>query len=439
MRTHIRFKLWRYCSLVTLLFLLIGSIAWAEFPLPLTKPQKEGFSPERLNRISALLKEDTEKGKLVGAVALIARKGKICYLETFGYQDKLADKKMQPDTIFRLYSMSKPITSVALLMLFEEGKIDLFKPLEVYLPEFKDQKVALIGKDANGKPAIVGTEPVKRKTTVQDIMRHTGGLSYGFATGHPIDLLYEEKEAINFGKKGENQTLAEFSAKLGPLPLMFQPGSMWHYSLAHDIQARLVEVVSGMPFDKFLEERIFKPLGMKDTGFYVKKEDHPRLARFAPVKEKDSDKLIANPADLAFMGPLKMLSGGGGLVSTASDYLRFAQMLLNEGKFNGVRFLSPKTIAYMTSDHLGSIPQNDLYSGLGPGVGYGLGVCVRTKLGEPPYSGSLGNYFWGGAAGTVFWNDPKEEMIGMILFQDFNLRLHYRLTYFNLVYQALVD
>jgi CubicO group peptidase (beta-lactamase class C family) len=422
------------CTFLILVFSLIVSLAWAEMPLPLTKPESIGLSPERLNRISALLKEDTEKGKLVGAVALIVRKGKIGYLETFGYQDKLAGKKMQVDTIFRLYSMSKPITSVALLMLFEEGKIDLGDPLDMYLPEFKDPKVAIIGKGADGKPAIVGTEPANRKITIQDIFRHTAGLTYGFPTGHPLDALY-----ISKGTASYDQTLAELSDKLGSMPLMFQPGTMWHYSFSHDIQARLVEVVSGMPFDKFLEARIFKPLGMKDTGFYVKKEDHPRLARFEPVKDEKTGNLIPNPADLAFMAPQKMLSGGGGLVSTASDYLRFAQMLLNGGKFNGQQFLSPKTIAYMASDHLGTIPQNNLYESVGPGWGYGLGVGVRIKQGEALYNGSVGNYYWGGAAGTVFWNDPQEEMISMILFQDFNLRMHYRRIYGNLAYQALVN
>lgn len=421
------------CTFFTLVFSLIACLAWAQMPLPLTKPESIGLSPERLNRISALLKEDVEKGKLVGAVALIARKGKIGYLETFGYQDKLAGRKMQVDTIFRLYSMSKPITSVALLMLFEEGKIDLADPLEMYLPEFKDQKVAIIGKGADGKPAIVGTEPVNRKITIQDIFRHTSGLSYGFPTGHPLDSLY-----ISKGTASYDQTLAELSAKLGAMPLMFQPGTMWHYSFAHDIQARLVEVVSGKPFDKFLEERIFKPLGMKDTGFYVKKEDHPRFARFAPVKDEKTGDWKASPADLAFMEPQKMLPGGGGLVSTASDYLRFAQMLLHDGKFNGRQLLSPKTIAFMASDHLGPILQNNLYESIGPGWGYGLGVGVRIKQGEAAFNGSVGNYYWGGAAGTVFFNDPHEDMVLMILFQDFNLRMHYRRIYTNLVYQSLV-
>ena len=421
------------CFSLTLVFSLLGPPVWAQMPLPMAKPESIGLSPERLNRISALLKEDTEKGKLVGAVALIARKGKIGYLETFGYQDKLAGRKMQMDTIFRLYSMSKPITSVALLMLLEEGKIDLGDPLDMYLPEFKDQKVAIIGKGADGKPAIVGTEPVKRKITVQDIFRHTSGLTYGFTiTGHPLDLLYDSK-----GTGSYDQTLAELSAKLGAMPLMYQPGAMWHYGFNHDIQARLIEVVSGMPFNKFLEERIFKPLGMKDTGFFVKKEDHPRFAHFSPVKDEKTGNMVASPADLAFMEPQKMLSGGGGLISTASDYLRFATMLLNGGKFNGQQFLGPKTIAFMASDHLGPIPQEDLYSSIGPGWGYGLGVGVRITLGESTMAGSVGNYFWGGAAGTFFWNDPQEEMIAMILIQDFNLRLHYKRVFTNLVYQAL--
>ncbi len=427
------FTHFRAYMFISLIFVLIGSAAWAEMPLPLTTAEAMGFSQERLDRLSNLLKGDVEKGKLVGAIALIARNGKIGYLETFGYQDKLAGKAMQKDAIFRLYSMSKPITSVALLMLYEEGKVDLFNPLETYLPEYKDQKVAIIGKGDDGKPAIIGTEPVKRKTTVQDIFRHTSGLAYGF-TGHPVDKLYREKVT-----GGGDQTLAEFSAKLGPLPLMREPGTMWRYSYSHDVQARLVEVLSGMPFDKFLEERIFKPLGMKDTGFYFKEEDYGRVAHYAPVKDKKTGKMVASPSEAGFMKPKKYLSGGGGLVSTANDYLRFASMLLNGGEFNGVRLLGPKTVAYMTSDHLGPIPQNDLYGSIGPGWGYGLGVGVRLAPGEVPYAGSVGNYQWGGAAGTFFFNDPKENMIGMMLFQNFGLRMHYRRTVKNLIYQAIID
>ena len=427
------FTHFRACVFISLIFVLIGSAAWAEMPLPLTTAEAIGFSQERLDRLSNLLKGDVEKGKLVGAIALIARNGKIGYLETFGYQDKLAGKAMQKDAIFRLFSMSKPITSVALMMLYEEGKVDLFNPLEMYLPEFKDQKVAIIGKGEDGKPAIIGTEPVKRKTTVQDILRHTSGLVYGF-TGHPVDALYREKVT-----GGGDQTLAEFSAKLGPLPLQREPGTMWRYSYSHDIQGRLVEVLSGMPFDKFLEERIFKPLGMKDTGFYFKEEDYGRVAYYAPVKDKETGKMVASPLEAGFMKPTNFLSGGGGMVSTASDYLRFASMLLNGGEFNGVRLLGPKTVAYMTSDHLGSIPQNDLYNSIGPGWGYGLGVGVRIAAGETPYAGSVGNYQWGGYAGTFFWNDPKENMIGMMLFQDPGPRMHYRRTFKNLIYQAIID
>ena len=433
MKRGLVFTYFRACMFISLILVLMGSAALAEMPLPLTTAETIGFSQERFDRISALLKGDVDKGKLVGAVALIARNGKIGYLKTFGYQDKLAGKEMRKDAIFRLFSMSKPITSVALLMLYEEGKVDLFNPLEMYLPEFKDQKVALIGKGEDGKPAIIGTEPVKRKTTVLDIFRHTGGLTYGF-TGHPVDKLYREKVT-----GGGDQTLAEFSAKLGPLPLMWQPGAIWHYSYSHDVQGRLIEVLSGMPFDKFLEERIFKPLGMKDTGFYFKEEDYDRVAHYAPVKDKETGKMAASPLEAGFMKPQKFLSGGGGMVSTASDYLRFASMLLNGGEFNGVRLLGPKTVAYMTSDHLGSIPQNDLYNSIGPGWGYGLGLGVRKTLGETPYAGSAGNHQWGGYAGTFYWVDPKEDMIGMMLFQAPGPRMHYRRTFKNLVYSAIID
>jgi CubicO group peptidase (beta-lactamase class C family) len=408
-------------------------MAWAKGPLPYSKPEEVGLSSARLNRITDRLQEDVDNGKLIGAVALIARKGKIAYFQTFGYQDKIAGKLMRKDSIFRLYSMSKPVTSVALMMLYEEGRIDLFEPLEKYLPEFKDQKVAVIGKGADGKPTIVKTVPVKRKTTIQDVFRHTGGLTYGF-TGHPVDKLYRDK-----GVSGSNQTLAEFSAKLGPLPLMWEPGTLWHYSYSHDIQARLVEVISGMPFDKFLEERIYKPLGMKDTGHYVKEVNLGRFTKFAQVKDKKTGKMVAHPLDKAFSKPPKLLSGGGGLVSTASDYLRFATMLLNGGEFNGVRLLSPKTIAFMASDHLGSIPQNDLYHSLGTGYGYGLGVGVRTAPGMATQAGSVGDYYWGGYAGTYFWIDPKEEMVAMMLFQDPANRMHYRRMSRSLVYQAFIE
>ncbi len=224
---------------------LFQSLALAQFPPFWSKPEKAGFSQERLNRITTVLREDTEKGKLVGAVALIVRKGKTVYLETFGYQDKLAGKRMEKEAIFRIYSMTKPITSTALMMLWEEGRIDLFNPLEMYLPEFKDPKVAVVEKGADGKPAIVRTEPAKRKITVLDVMRHTSGLSYGFTfTGHPLDLLYAEK-----GLGRSDQTLAEFSEKLGPLPLMYHPGTVWHYGLPPGID--YIQATTGVLFSYY--------------------------------------------------------------------------------------------------------------------------------------------------------------------------------------------
>jgi len=433
MRHKFVVTLTRLLIFVSSLCLLAGSVAWANAPLPTTNPEDVGLSQKRLDRLTDRLQEEVDKGKLVGAVSLIARKGKIAYFQTFGYQDKLKGIVMREDSIFRLYSMSKPITSVALMMLYEEGRLNLFAPLEIYLPEFKNQKVAIIGKGADGKPIIEKTVPVKRKTTVQDIFRHTGGLTYGF-TGHPVDKLYRDNKVGS-----AKETLAEFSAKLGPLPLMFEPGSIWHYSFSHDVQARLVEAVSGMSFDEFLEERIFKPLGMKDTGHYVKKENLGRLASPAPVKDKKTGKLVAHWMTNVNAAPSIFLAGGSGMVSTATDYLRFATMLLNRGEFNGARLLSSKTVEFMTSDHLGSIPQNDLYQGLGPGHGYGLGVGVRIAPGLATQAGSTGDYYWGGYAGTYWWVDPQEEIVAIFLFQDPDNRMYYRRMIRALVYQTLID
>jgi CubicO group peptidase (beta-lactamase class C family) len=387
-------------------------------------PESVGLSSEHLEQITKKLEEDVAKGMIPGAVVLVARKGKIAYLISTGYQNKKTGIPMSRDSIFRIYSMTKPIVTVAILMLYEEGKLKLSDPLFKYLPEFKNMKVGveIIDKETGDIEKFI-TVPAKRQITIQDLLTHTSGFTYGFIGTSSVKQMYLKAGILN-----ANQTLAEFVNKLSKIPLFFQPGTKWDYSRSTDVLGRVVEVVSGMTLDRFLEEMIFRPLGMKDSGFYVKKEDIARLTE--PVNIPPA--LLKNATALP-----KMLSGGGGLVSTVDDYYRFLHMLLNGGEIDGRRILKKETITLMTRDHLGTLSKRtDPFYRPGKGYGFGIGFAVRKEQ-KGWKDGSVGDYWWGGFAGTYFWVDPKEELITIFMIQNPSLREHYRPLMRDLVYKAI--
>lgn len=406
---------------------------------PTAAPEAVGLSSPRLVHIRTAMNQHIADKKMAGAMGLIARRGKIAYQETYGMADIENGKPMQFDTIHRIYSMSKPITSVAMMLLYEEGKFQLNDPVAKYLPEFAKMQIAVEEKDPQtGKP-VMKTVPAKRPITVRDLLRHTAGLTYGVFGDTLVDQEYRKAKIL------ANVNLAEFVTQLAAIPLQYEPGTRWHYSVSVDVLGRLVEVLSGKPFDQFLQERIFTPLEMRDTGFTVPASKQGRLAKlYSPTKE--------GPIKLApicttrqecfekfpdavpsFTQQMGMLSGGGGLVSTAYDYLRFCQMLLNQGQYDGKRLLSRKTVQLMSSDNLGTIP------GMGPGVGFGLGFAVSKAPGEAGMMGSPGEYNWGGAAGTKFWIDPQEELIGIFMIQILPNTVDYGSEFRVLAYQAIAD
>jgi CubicO group peptidase (beta-lactamase class C family) len=390
--------------------------------LPFAAPEEVGLSRARLTRLTDMLRAEIERGRVPGAVALVARRGKVAYFESLGVRDPTSGAPMQKDTIFRIYSMTKPIVSVAAMMLWEEGQFLLNDTLAKYLPEFGRMKVA-VPRDGN-----IELVPAARDITIQDLLRHTSGLTYEFRGTAPVQKMYMEAKVYR-----RNQTNADQAATLAQLPLMHQPGARWEYSRSTDVLGRLVEVLSGVSLGEFLETRILKPLGMTDTAFFVPAEHHGRLAEAFP-RDPETDapvQLVEVKEEPRFE------SGGGGMVSTALDYARFLQMLLNGGRLDGVRLLSRKTVEYMTADHLGPITgAPDL---LIPGYGFGLGFAVRLQAGIAQVPGSIGQYFWGGLAGTTFWVDPKEDLFALMLIQAPGQREYYRVLFRDMVYAAFDD
>lgn len=386
-------------------------------------PESLGFSRAGLNRLSAALSEQIDKQRLPGVVAMVVRRGKLAYFEALGQRDPASGDAMRPDSIFRIYSMTKPVVSVAAMMLFDEGRLFLSDPVAKYLPEFKHTPVGVVREGG-----VIDHVPATRAMTVQDLLRHTSGLTYEILAEAPVRKLYARAKIYR-----RDWTNEDFSKALAELPLMYQPGTVWDYSRATDVLGRLVEVVSGQPLRNFFQARIFEPLGMVDTGFHVPAEQLHRLAEpFA--KDPDSG---AEVKVLDVREPVAMDMGGGGLVSTAADYARFCQMLINGGQLDGHRLLSRKTVELMTSDHLGGLPSmSDL---LPPGHGFGLGFAVRLQTGMAPVAGSEGLYFWGGLAGTTFFIDPKEELYAVLMVQAPGQRDEVRALFRNLVYAAIGD
>lgn len=395
-------------------------------------PNGVGLSSERLDRIGAVMKDHVAKGHIAGAIGLIARRGKVGYFETYGFQDKESGVAMRKDTIFRMYSMTKPITGVAVMILYEEGRFSLSEPVSKYLPELGNMKVAVVETDPRTGKKTRYTVPAQREITILDLLRHTSGIDYLGPEDLDGKRIYEK-----LGTNGLDQTVGEMVKKIGQAPLVHQPGTMWEYGLSMDVLARLVEVVSGQPYDKFLEQRIFKPLGMNDTGYSVPPEKQNRFAKLYAPGEGWTIKPNTTPAQTSYLKPAVNFGGGSQTVSTAGDYLRFCQMLLNGGELDGVRILSRKTVELMTSDHLGEMPRAGL---LAKGYGFGFTMAVSLGAGKTGVASSEGEYFWGGAAGTRFWIDPKEQMIGIFMIQILpHTNLTYGTQFRQLAYQAISD
>jgi CubicO group peptidase (beta-lactamase class C family) len=404
-------------------------------------PESVGFSSTRLSRITTAMQGYVDAGQLPGVITVVARRGKVVHFECLGIMDVEADKPMRPDAILRMFSMTKPITSVALMMLFEEGRFLLGEPVSKYIPEFQGCKV-YAGTTETGVECV----ELERPITILDLLTHTAGLAYGLLPTTPVEELYQAAEIITpfrplYVADILHVSLPEMVRRLAELPLAHQPGTAWRYSLAYDVLGHLISVLSDRPFDVFMRERILNPLSMDDTAFCVPQDKLNRCAAMYDVMETGALGLADAPATSPFTNADCHPSGGGGLVSTAADYMRFAQMLLNGGVLDGVRLLGRKTVARMTQNHVSAklFPLNLLDMYPMPGEGFGLGVSVVVDETQKAVLASNGAYGWPGAAGTRFWVDPQEELIGLILPQVRFLMIPTEAVFQNLVYQALVD
>jgi CubicO group peptidase (beta-lactamase class C family) len=421
-----------------------GVQAFEGIPLEQAPAEQVGMSTKKLERIREALTREIDQGKLPGTVVMVARKGKLVYADAVGAQDKNTGKPMALDSVFRIYSMTKPMVSVGAMMLVEEGKVQLTDPVSKFLPAFKGQRVSVARADAEFARVTYTTVAAEREMTVQDLLRHTSGLAYGEITQNaPVKEAYAKADVYLPGVRdydSRNMTPAEQIERVGAAPLAHQPGMVWEYSLASDILGRVVEAASGQRLGDFLEERLFKPLRMADTAFSVSHNKMPRLAQ--PLATDLASGQAIKVIDVS--ATPKNDSGGAGAASTATDYLRFSQMLLNGGQLDGARVLSRTTIELMTSDHLGPrivapITPGELLLGT-PGYGFGLGFAVRLAPGIAGVPGSTGEYMWAGYAGTYFWVDPKEQLTAVFMSQAPSpIRAYYRKLVKQLVYQAIID
>jgi CubicO group peptidase (beta-lactamase class C family) len=387
------------------------------------------LDPTRLQHITQAVQADIDAGRIPGAVMLIAHHDKVVYEAALGMQDPAAGVPMTMDTIFRIYSMTKPIVSVAGMMLVEQGRLLISDPVSKHLPELGQPAVGVVGAGRDGRP-MLQTVAAQREMTVHDLLRHTSGLTYGIFGASLVKSTYSEA-----GVERKDVTNAEMVRRLATVPLAYQPGTIWEYSRSTDVLGALIERISGMGLDEFLQQRILGPLDMKDSGFWVPQAQQHRVAE-AFDTDPDSGAAIRL---IDVRSKPDFLSGGGGMVSTARDYLRFARMLSNHGSLDGVRILSRKTVQYMTSDHLGDLPGARATPDFlpGPGYGFGLGFAVRIANGDAIVPGSLGDYNWSGMAGTYFWIDPVEDLMAIWLMQAPEQRAHYRQLFRNMVYATL--
>lgn len=377
------------------------------------KPQDVGLCPQRLARVDAWREALVADGKLAGATTFVARRGQVVHCASSGQADLARGTAMRPDTIHRIYSMTKPLTSLAILMLYEEGRFQLDDPISRFLPAFRSMRVATGG--SRGK---IDTVPAMRQITFRDLLTHTSGLTYGFMQSGLVDAQYRE-QGIDF--QTAECSLGELVEKLASLPLIAQPGSEWNYSVATDVLGHLVAVVSGQSFENFLRERVLQPLRMTDTDFHVPEAKHDRLAANYARGADGRPVLVDDPATSRYRSPRALCSGGGGLVSTAADYWRFCQLMLKKGELDGVRLLGRKTVELMTANHLrgdmAAMGQPTWSESTAEGIGFGLGFSVTLDPARAQILGTPGEYAWGGAASTAFWIDPGEDMAVILLTQ----------------------
>ena len=389
--------------------------------LPFARPETLGLSPVRLQRMRSALQRDIDKGTTPGVVTMVARRGQIGWFEAQGRQSPAADAPMATDSLFRIFSMTKPLVSVAIAQLLEDGHLLLTDPLEKFIPEFAEQKV---GVETNGRLELV---PRARSIMIHDLLRHTSGIAYEFTANGPIQKMYLEAKVYR-----RDISNAEHARLIAGIPLLCQPGAEWNYSRSTDILGRVIEVVSGKTLGAYLTQHILAPLRMTETAFSTGADNKGRLAQPFPADPWTGDKV-------ALFDPIEkpaMESGGGGLVSTAMDYARFCQMLLNGGALDGETIISRKTLQFMAADHLG--PEVKVDSPLmTPGHSFGLGFAVRTHQGLAPFAGSVGQYFWSGVAGTFFWIDPTEDLFAVFLSQGPGQREYFRTLIRSLVYATL--
>ena len=408
---------------LSFLLLVLLTTAAGAADLPTAKPESVGMSTQRLGKLKSEMQALVDRNQLPGVVTMVAKDGKVVEFDVAGKRDVESGAPLQKDSIFRIYSMSKPITGVAMMMLFEEGKWQLNDPVSKHIPEFANLKVAKVNPQTGAVTQVAPDHPM----TMRELMSHSGGLTYGVFGSTPVDKMYTDVNVLD-----RDATLQAMIDKLGKIPLLHQPGERWHYSVSADVQGYLVEKLSGQPFAEFLKQRIFEPLGMKDTAFYVPPE---KLNRFASFYTYDKDrKFVAHPGVPDFSKPPGAPSGGGGMVSTAMDYMRFCQMLLNGGELDGHRLLSPLSVQLMRSNVLPASART-----MGPGTGFGLDFAVIEDPVAAGGYGGEGTFYWGGYAGTWFWIDPIYNMIvvGMIQIRG-DGSPDVRGLSRNLTYQAIV-
>jgi len=411
--------------------------------LPLVAPEQVGLSATRLDRVRKWMHRWVDTGRLAGMVTVVMRRGELAFAETVGKADIERNRPMRPDTIFRFYSMTKPLTSTAIMMLYEEGHFQLDDPISRFIPAFANPRVY-----AGGSRGKIDSVPAEREITFRDLLTHTSGLTYGFMESNPVDALYRSKASgVDF--QTADTSLKDLVERLGTFPLIAQPGKAWNYSVATDVLGYLVEVISGQPFQDYLKQKVLAPLGMVDTDFHVPADKHGRFAANYQAGASSANgggklELIDDPGKSRYLAPRRVNSGGGGLVSTAADYLRFCKMMLNKGEIDGVRLLGRKTVELMTMNHLKGdmadmgmprFSESTYY-----GVGFGLGFSVMIDPAKAHILGTPGEYAWGGAASTAFWCDPKEDMAVVLLTQlmpssTYPIRRELRV----LTYQAIVD
>ena len=420
-----------FLALIAPLFLISNATAQqvaATAELPMAAPEDVGMSAEKLAKVKPALQKFIDDGKVAGAIAIVARRGKVVLFDSVGYADVDTKRPLEKDAVLRFYSMTKAMTSVGIMMLVEEGKIGLDDPMAKFVPEFKDAKVFVAMENKK-----MQTEDLVRAPTIRDLLRHTSGLTYGIFGSTPIDMSYMFRGVLS-----PNNDLQKMVEKAGSIPLLFQPGSRFNYSISTDVLGHIIERVSGQGLDEFLQARIFEPLDMKDTGFHVPADDVARFSSNHQPKEGGGVEVKEKSDDSPFLKVPKMLSGGGGTVSTARDYIRFCQMLLNGGELNGTRLLQEATVADMTKNHLPSSAYPISMGGIPrEGIGFGLGfsVCVeQTDPGMP-----AGEYGWGGAASTHFWISPKDELAVVVLSQQMPFTLQLEIATKPLIYDAIVD